>query len=75
MKQADYACAWYAGCCFLVGGTQFHEQSFNAGFNKVSSTCTCLSTAPRSRSCWSWRVDAQAHNLINTIPVLIVVCR
>jgi Ca2+:H+ antiporter len=23
------------GCCFLVGGTQYHEQSFNAGFNKV----------------------------------------
>lgn len=26
-----------AGCCFLVGGTQYHEQSFNAGFNKVMS--------------------------------------
>ncbi len=26
-----------AGCCFLVGGTQYHQQSFNAGFNKVGS--------------------------------------
>jgi Ca2+:H+ antiporter len=23
------------GCCFLVGGTQYHQQSFNAGFNKA----------------------------------------
>lgn len=27
----------YAGCCFLVGGTQYHSQRFNAGINKVGS--------------------------------------
>jgi len=31
------------GCCFLVGGTQYHQQSFNLGINKAMCSLLFLS--------------------------------
>lgn len=67
------------GCCFLVGGTQYHSQSFNAGFNKamcsllfLACIAVTLPTATRSLYPKAEMSDALLLSVSHYIAILLI---
>ncbi len=64
-----------AGCCFLVGGTQYHQQSFNQGINKVASCLSLLAVPcpPGFPSAFKLSSGLQADHHSHAIRLLVLV--